>query len=105
MIGTNSVWESTAVILYPSVSVCSERMQAIRIGQNLSVPHPSLNLSEFVAKVILWERNDTGQLQKLTIEPKDGKLENRDKKMLPPLQLTIGTNISNHYFFNFQTKS
>ena len=91
MIGTNSVAESNAEILYPSISVCSERLTPIRIGQNLSIPHPSLNLSEIVAKVILWERNDTGQLQKLTIEPKEGKLENRDKQMLLGLLITLRT--------------
>ena len=99
--------ESNAEILYPSISVCSETLHPTLIRQNLSVPHPSLNLSEIVAKIILWERNDTGQLQKLTIEPNDGKLENRDKKMLTKLKLTIRTllcsaNISIRYFTYFQ---
>ena len=78
MIGTTSVEETTAEILYPSISVCSERLQSTKMGENQSVVHPSLNLSELIIKVELWQRNSTGQLEKIVIEPTDGKLNNRD---------------------------
>ena len=80
MIGTTSVEESSAEILYPSISVCSERAFSTKMGENQSVVHPSLNLSELIIKIELWQRNDTGKLQKLMIEPTDGMLENRDNK-------------------------
>ena len=77
MIGTNSVEESSAEILYPSISVCSERWHSIKVGENHSVVHPSLNLSDIIVQILLWQRNDTGQLQRLVIEPTEGKWENR----------------------------
>ena len=73
--------ESSAEIHYPSISVCSERLQSTKMGDNQSVIHPSVNLSELITKVELWQRNDTGQFQKIVIEPANGTLENRDNKM------------------------
>ena len=87
MIGTNSVMESSAEILYPSISVCSERLHSIKVGENHSVFHPSLNLSDMIVKILLWQRNDTGQLQPLVIQPTEGKWENREN-ILPIENIT-----------------
>ena len=87
MIGTNSVMESSAEILYPSISVCSERLHSIKVGENNTVFHPSLNLSDMIVKILLWQRNDTGQLQPLVIQPTEGKWENREN-ILPIKNIT-----------------
>ena len=80
MIGTNSVEESNAEILYPSISVCSERIYSIEMEKDLSATGMSSNLTELLIGLQLWQRNDSGQLQKIVIDPMDVSLENRDNK-------------------------
>ena len=83
MIGTNSIEESDAEILYPSISVCSERdaggNSTLNVGQNISSIDWHLSLADLVLWLQLWQKNTSGELQLITIEPTDGKLENRDK--------------------------
>ena len=78
MIGTNSVEESSAEILYPSISVCSIRIYSIKAEEYPLGFHMSSNLSELIIGLQLWQRNETGQLQKTVIDPMVDNLENRD---------------------------
>ena len=82
MIGNTLVVKSSTGILYPSISVCS-KVDIIDLEKNQTVfQHYSLNLSKLILRVEIWQRNiTTGELQKIVIEPMDGKLENRDWKM------------------------
>ena len=82
MIGNTLVVKSSTEILYPSISVCS-KADIIDLEKNQSVfQHYSLNLSKLILRVEIWQRNiTTSELQKIVIEPIDGKLENRDWKM------------------------
>ena len=80
MIGTNSVEESSAEILYPSISVCSGRKYSIKPEEYPPGFHISSNLSELIIGLQLWQRNETGQLQKTVIDPMVGNLENRDNQ-------------------------
>ena len=74
--------KSSTEILYPSISVCS-KVDIIDLEKNQTVfQHYSLNLSKLILRVEIWQRNiTTSELQKIVIEPIDGKLENRDWKM------------------------
>ena len=80
MIGTTSIEESSEEVLYPSISVCSVRRQSFfnSNNNNLSIFHHSLNLSELILGIRMWKKNDSGHLEKITVGPAYGNLENRD---------------------------
>ena len=92
MIGTNSIEESSEEILYPSITVCSRAKEytpnlsnsllAMGYTNDTSAFHQSQNLSEMVLWLSLWQRNDTGNLEMIGINPTDGKFENRDKNVM-----------------------
>ena len=92
MIGTNSIEESSEEILYPSITVCSRTKGYTTNMANSSLAegytndtsafHQSRNLSEMVLWLSLWQRNDTGNLEMIGINPTDGKFENRDRNVM-----------------------
>ena len=80
MIGTTSIEESSEEVLYPSISVCSVRRKLFFDSTNnsLSIFHHSLNLSELILSIQMWKKNDSGNLEKITLGPANGNLEDRD---------------------------
>ena len=81
MIGTTSIEESNEEFLYPSISVCSLRRALIFDSRNynVSIFNQFLNLSELIHSVHMWEKNDNGKLERMTLSSAYGNLEDRDE--------------------------
>ena len=70
MIGTTLIEESHEEILYPSITVCPKRARVNNFnGQNLSIFHRSLNLSEVIHTLRFHQRNRTGHWYKEVYRP------------------------------------
>ena len=84
MIGTTSVEESSEEVLYPSISVCSLRSHNYisLTSNNLSLFQRALNLSELMVSVDLWYKNETGNVNRMHIDPRYDNLEDREDNLL-----------------------
>ena len=76
--------ESSEEVLYPSISVCSLRSHNYisLTSNNLSLFQRALNLSELMVSVDLWYKNETGNVNKMHMDPKFDNLEDRDDNLL-----------------------
>ena len=79
MIGTTSIEVSHEEIMYPSFTVCPHHgPEDVINGQNLSIFHRSLNMSEVIHTLRFYRRNRTGHWYKETYRPHESKEDIRD---------------------------
>ena len=79
MIGTTLMEESHEEILYPSFTVCPKRASGnVFNGQDLSIFHRSLNMSEVIHTLRFYQRNRTGHWYMETYRPHESKEDIRD---------------------------
>ena len=72
--------ESSADVLYPSITMCSSRASdSYHISNYMSISQRILNLNNTFLKLEMHVRNDNGDIQEISLEPNDVKGENRDR--------------------------
>ena len=71
--------ESNEEVTYPSISVCSSRQgEEYHNRSDLSLFQRSANLSNTIKLLKWYQKSDTGHIQKMSLTPSNGELENRD---------------------------